>query len=100
MIQGSTGLPNENKDNEGKPAGPASVGVCLHVYALNLSKFAEVFPELLCRGGGEGVSEVVVVVGAEAAHKQLPATENRGEWGYQVPGEGVIAAAAADCVKC
>lgn len=39
--------------DECKAPRPSCVGVCLHVYALDLSIFAEVFSELLCGGEEE-----------------------------------------------
>lgn len=39
--------------NERKPSRPPCVGICLHIYALDLTIFTEVFPQLLCWGKGE-----------------------------------------------
>lgn len=50
LVDGFCGAENDER----KTSRPASVGVCLDVDALNLTVFTEVFPQLLCGGGGKG----------------------------------------------
>lgn len=50
LVNGFCGAEHDKR----KPSRSPSVGVCLHIYALNLTVLGEVFPQLLCGGEDTG----------------------------------------------